>query len=635
MNLTADQTRAVDIGQSYLDACVTAGPGSGKTTVLVEYFRRLVASGVNPQRILAITFTEKAAANMRERLAQAFHEDPSLRAALERCWVSTVHGFCARLLRENAVFAGVDPDFYIADERESWRLQQESITDAVSNLFEGHPDALRALIRGLASHEFETLLVSAYDAMRGAGMTVEQLADLEAPAPDQRAKLQETLSCLERDPLFGLNPAQSYHVRAVCAELRQILGGATPLEALHALENYSGSATKVKSGSAARQMVKECRELLDEFEYSLITQLYKNERQTLPELLRRFDNVYRERKSRLGALDFADLEEYAVRLLEENPEIRSQVQNQFEHILMDEFQDTNGQQARLLELVRRTDRFYAVGDVNQSIYGFRHAEPEVFREYRANVEHRGRRLIDLADNFRSRPDILRAVETIVGCAEGVEPRPLISGREFEQPRDVAVELVGALGDDADQALENEAHWVAHRILQLAAEDPPFRFSDIAILVRNTEVIPAFTKALDQAGIPYMVSRGKGFFDAREVRDLYHLLRVIANPRDEVSLAAVLRSPLVRASDEALLALRVFGKNIGDALMALASEPLDLSFDDYQKLTRFRDRLHRWRPRRESVSFDRLLWDAIDDCGYRSNSWTNIEKFMSQAREASA
>ena len=100
---------------AHLDACVVAGPGSGKTTVLVEYFRQLVGAGVDPLRILAITFTEKAAGNMRKKLAQAFQEQPETRANLERAWVSTVHGFCARLLRENAVFAGIDPEFRVLD----------------------------------------------------------------------------------------------------------------------------------------------------------------------------------------------------------------------------------------------------------------------------------------------------------------------------------------------------------------------------------------------------------------------------------------------------------------------------------------------------------------------------------------
>jgi len=115
---TPAQLAAMDVARRDKDACVVAGPGSGKTTVLVEYFRRLVAAGVDPLRILAITFTEKAAGNMRKKLAEAFQGNPEIRARLERAWVSTVHGFCARLLRENAVFAGVDPEFHVADERE-------------------------------------------------------------------------------------------------------------------------------------------------------------------------------------------------------------------------------------------------------------------------------------------------------------------------------------------------------------------------------------------------------------------------------------------------------------------------------------------------------------------------------------
>ncbi len=117
--LTPEQLDAVDISKRHMDACIVAGPGSGKTTVLVEYFRRLVEAGVDPLRILAITFTEKAAGNMRKKLGEEFQDDSDLRAKLERAWVFTVHGFCARLLRENAVWAGVDPEFTVADAREA------------------------------------------------------------------------------------------------------------------------------------------------------------------------------------------------------------------------------------------------------------------------------------------------------------------------------------------------------------------------------------------------------------------------------------------------------------------------------------------------------------------------------------
>jgi ATP-dependent helicase/nuclease subunit A len=648
LTLTAEQFAAADAARSHMDACITAGPGSGKTTVLVEYFRRLVEAGTDPQRILAITFTEKAAANMRKKLADAFKEDSPLRAALERSWVSTVHAFCARLLKENAIFAGIDPDFYVTDERESYRQQQEAMAAAVSEMFAEHPEAVCALIRGLATPEFEELLISAYDAMRGAGITIEEVAGKAPLADDPEDELAEALAALGADPLTGWNPAQRIHMKAICHDLEAIAGAASPRAALHAIEAYSGNLRQLKGGTEAHRRVKAVRDLLERLTYFYITALYEKERATLLEIVRRFDGLYRGRKRALGALDFADLEEYAVRLLSDHLEIRSQVQKQFEHVLMDEFQDTNGQQARLVELVRRADRFYAVGDVNQSIYGFRHAEPEVFRRYRGDVERRGRRVVDLAGNFRSRPDILRAVETIVGHREGIEPRRLTAERVFPQPRPVSVELIKVLGPDADEALRGEGRWVARRIQELvqsqggaggsACQDTPFTFKDIAVLIRNTEVIPQFTEAFEVAGIPYVVHRGKGFFDAREVKDLYHLLRVIANPRDEVSLAAVLRSPLVAASDEALLSLRLIGGNIGESLMRLGANS-HLALDDFEKLARFRDRLRGWRIRREQVPFDRLLAEAIDDCGYRCEGqgpgWMNVEKFLAQAGEASS
>ena len=648
MILTAEQFAAVDTARRHMDACVTAGPGSGKTTVLVEYFRRLVEGGTDPQRILAITFTEKAAANMRKKLAEAFQDDPRLRAALERSWVSTVHGFCARLLKENAIFAGIDPDFFVTDERESCRQQQEAMAAAVSAVFVEDPDAVRALIRGLATPEFEDLVISAYDAMRGAGVSIEEMAVKAPVVNDPETELAKALADLRSDSLTGWNPAQKIHLKTICRDLEAIAGAAGAREALYAIEAYSGNLQHLKAGSQARNRAKAVRDLLECLNYFFITALYEMERATLVEIVRRFDGLYRERKRALGALDFADLEEHAVRLLSDHPAIRSQVQSQFEHVLMDEFQDTNGQQARLVKLVRRVDRFYAVGDVNQSIYGFRHAEPEVFRDYRSDVARRGRRLVDLAGNFRSRPDILRAVEAIVGHAPGIEPRLLIAERVFPQPRPVAVELIKVLGPDADEALRGEGRWVARRVQDLvqsqggaggsACQSAPFAFKDIAVLMRNTEVIPQFTEAFEEAGIPYVVHRGKGFFDAREVKDLYHLLRVIANPQDEISLAAVLRSPLVGTSDEALLGLRLIGGNIGESLMRLGAAR-DLTAQDHEKLMRFRDRLRAWRMRRELVSFDRLLAEAIDDCGYRPEGqgpgWMNIEKFLAQAREASA
>src|ERR1022692_4104618 len=209
---TADQRYAIDVSKRHFDTCVVAGPGSGKTTVLVEYFRQLVAAGVDPLRILAITFTEKAAGNMRKKLAQAFQELPETRARLERAWVSTVHGFCARLLRENAVFAGIDPEFGVLDATESWRMQQESMRGAIDALFEQRREAMRGLIRGLSSYEFEQAVLAAYDTMRGAGVGVQQLAGFQAPAGVTLGEINLTLNAIRNENFGTWSEAQKEHL---------------------------------------------------------------------------------------------------------------------------------------------------------------------------------------------------------------------------------------------------------------------------------------------------------------------------------------------------------------------------------------------------------------------------------------
>src|SRR5204863_9006141 len=165
-----------------------------------------------------------------------------------------------------------------------------------------------------------------------------------------------------------------------------------------------------------------------------------------------FDRLYSERKVHIGVLDYADLEAFTVRLLEENKAVRERIQHEFQHVLMDEFQDTNGQQSKLVNLLRGPDRFYAVGDINQSIYGFRHADPEVFRGYRDRVERDGKHLVELSENWRSRDAILRAVETILDHAEGIEHRNLVGAKEFPEKLEAPVEILAAIAGTQDEAL---------------------------------------------------------------------------------------------------------------------------------------------------------------------------------------
>src|SRR4030088_1926826 len=145
IDFTEAQRNAIGLDVLGKDTCVVAGPGSGKTTVLIERFRGLVESGVSPLRILAITFTEKAANQMRERLAGAFADRPDLLLQVQRAYVSTVHGFCTRLLRENAILAGVDPRFRVLNEQEAFALERKSVDDALDEFLTEIRDLLRAL----------------------------------------------------------------------------------------------------------------------------------------------------------------------------------------------------------------------------------------------------------------------------------------------------------------------------------------------------------------------------------------------------------------------------------------------------------------------------------------------------------
>src|SRR5262249_3633816 len=255
-------------------------------------------------------------------------------------------------------------------------------------------------------------------------------------------------------------------------------------------------------------------------------ELHEGHRDSLVEAIARFDALYRVRKTNQSALDFSDLEELSVRLLEESPDARQRIRGQFDYILMDEFQDTNGLQSRLLDLLRPADRFYAVGDVNQSLCGVRQPDPKVFGAYGSRSHAEGKGVAELRENWRSRADILRAVSTLVGEVEGIEPHSLPAGRKFRRKSQPSVEVIRCIAEDSEDALRLEARWVARRIVELngtlALDTGLTRYGDMAVLVRKADSIQPFTASFDAAGIPYVVTAGKGFFLAREVSDLMHL-----------------------------------------------------------------------------------------------------------------
>ncbi|HTM50301.1 MAG TPA: UvrD-helicase domain-containing protein [Bryobacteraceae bacterium] len=633
---TEAQRNAIGLHALDSDTCVVAGPGSGKTTVLIERFRALVDSGVSPLRILAITFTEKATLQMRERLAEAFAGRPDLILQIQRAWVSTVHGFCTRLLRENAILAGVDPRFRVLDEQEAFALQRKSVADALDLFLTESPGPARDLLRALYSPDLGDSILGVYDALRCAGMP---LASLELPRrTGGRAVLNSLAAHCDRilDGNFSdWKPSQKEQLDSLSqwrGRLRERAGAPLETDDFRILSRFPCNLNKIRRNNPAYDGIKQLKDdLIPAAGLALADDFHAVHRAALLEAMGRFDALYRARKHSESALDFSDLEEYSVRLLEENEEARQSVRRQFDHVLMDEFQDTNGLQSKLLDLLRPADRFYAVGDINQSIYGFRHADPRVFDEYRAALVRGGKHLAELRENWRSRPEILRAVSSLLEGREGIERHKLPPARKFRRKTQPSVELIRALGEDGDQAQILEAKWIARRVAELEGtlllESGPAHFGDMAVLVRKADSIQPLAAAFGEAGIPYTVTAGKGFFESSEVRDLTHLLRVLANPRDEISLAAVLRSPLAGVSDATLLRFKQQGSLAGSL------EAADGAAGAFYR------ELAGWRELRHSVSPDRLLIRAMDRCGYElalgPRERLNIEKLLAMVREAGA
>ena len=632
-DFSPEQKHAIDIERHGEDACVVAGPGSGKTTVLVERYRQLVqVRGIPVHRILAITFTEKAANNMKTRLS----EDPALRDRMESAWVSTVHGFCLRLIRENAIAAGVDPGASILDEGQGVLLQSKCLTEALDLTLAEQPERMTDLIRSLASPEAG--LLGVYDAIRSAGVAITDLRAYAAPV--REISIEEMCAAIAEIARIPVTPKQRLKVEQLQSWYSRLAACRETEELLFSLGEYDFPRLGAKQD--LKDALDKLEEQIENFQALTVTAVHAEDRETLIEVIERFDHIYASRKRERGVLDFADLESYAVRLLSEHPGVRARMREHFEQILMDEFQDTNGQQARLLELLRAPDRFYAVGDLNQSIFGFRHASPKVFRTYRDHVQSRGKHHAELEENWRSRPEILYAAETLLHAREGIEPRRLRAARKWPVKKQPCVEVIAVEPVHGVDPVTLEAQWVARRMIELRGKlrlarkegERPAQFRDMAVLVRNSAVLGNFAAVFDATGIPYDQSRRKGFLETREALDLTHLLRTIANPRDEVSLAAVLRSPLVAVSDEALLRLKMIDENLG---AALDKDLTALDETDRARLEEFRARLKRWRADQPYLKLDRLILRALDESGY---PWepdkvggANIEQYLELARAA--
>ena len=637
-NWTEQQLDAItDRGHSLI---VCAAAGSGKTAVLVERIVRLVCEGCPIDQMLIVTFTNAAAGEMRQRIGEALSRAAQARPelaeqvlALSRASISTLHRFCGGLLREHFQALGIDPAFRIGDEQECGVLARQAMEDALFACYEvGDADFLAAdacytqeeladLARGI--HRF---MMTRPDpeawldrAIAACDVDAQALAGSDAVRlllADAREQLDALLKDARETCLLCAGADGPAHYAAAChqdeALVQSLLdaaaqGYAALSGALDAL-SFAALGRRKKTDvfdEALAERVKTRRDALKKALRAL------GETFALPledaaadiamtraplsgvaQLVRTFQALYDAEKRRRGLLDFDDLEHGALRALSRE-EVRQALRAQYRCVFIDEYQDSSAIQEAIVSQFAREDGLFLVGDVKQSIYRFRQAEPALFLHKaalydRADTPHARR--IDLQSNFRSRANVLHGVNAVfsrimradVTEIEYDAREALIPGlpvRADDPPLELHLlyrpEADGEPQGDDDPAaqderelaaIEREAQIAAQRILALvgtpfydakAGGERPLAYRDMAVLMRVAhQQAPLAADILAAAGIPVFCDAGEGYFDIPEIRAMMALLETIANGAQDEALLASLRGPALGLTESELARIRL-------------------------------------------------------------------------------
>ena len=592
---------------------VTAGPGSGKTTVLVErYVHILREHELSIDQIVAITFTNRAANEMRERLRSELNhmlrisDDAERRRwlnykrTLDGAVITTIHGFCARMLREFPVEARVDPQFLLLDEHRAAMMLESMVEQVLSEFITGGHIEISRLTLGVGRSRLAAALAHLYREVRSKGLSLEELAlataKVHATDEDHARALEELENTMDEFLSLRIKTPATYKKHAELASIwPDILELLKAIPAHETLGEYCRSVEtfrryRLNATSAVADHVRavdalvwspELRGRVPQVCLDIFARQYALE---MINLLVRVDQRLTEEKQKISALDFDDLELRTLALLE-RPEVIARTSERYRFFLVDEFQDTNAVQKVLLERLalskgRRPANLFIVGDRKQSIYGFRGADVDVFRAMTEILLAAGGEEKPLQLNFRSQPPLISffnylferlfEVPNDVPASETknldqlgyVKHEPSDAKRELRDSGPLVEFLVSttpSLEDDPRATQSSrvfDAQQIARRITSLMrSSDPKLKYGDIALLFRAMTHVQIYESAFRRANIPYQTVLGRGFYEREEITDLIQLLRFLDNKTDELALAAVLRSPLCGISDNALLALR--------------------------------------------------------------------------------
>ena len=681
MSWTKAQEQAININQCNM--LVSAAAGSGKTAVLTERIVNKISNELDVDRLLIMTFTKAAAAEMRERIGRAIAERLDRgeedierlcrqQALLSKSNICTIDSFCNEVVMKNFTVSGVDSSFSIGDNNELELLQSEVLEDMLEAEYAaGDPDFL--VIADLFADKsddgnLEQVLIHIHKFIYSMPNPIEWLENcLKSYESREFADFGETV--------WGR--AVLEHVVTVTEDL------VAETETLLALAGQNGIASYEKvltldltlfqnvcksaaAGSwkqtydcicdvrfaAARRGKKEDAELADIIKvkrgkvrdsFKKFIPLFGNSCHSgfeemaavkpyiekLTELVIKFDELYTQKKNERHIMSFADVNHKALQVLRV-PEIAQAYREKFKEIYLDEYQDTNPLQEAIINTFADKNNVFMVGDVKQSIYGFRNACPELFmdKERRfilpeAQREHEDC-LVELSSNFRSRREVIESVNQVFSKIMNLRTCGTVYG-EGQKLHYGATYYDGFNGNYKSEVLicqggiEEETDMIAHRIKRLMdsgfqvydkerSAQRPLKYSDIVILCRQTsDVGTKMATRLQACGIPAYAPETGGFFSHYDVNVILSYIGIIDNPLQDIPLLTVLRSPLAGFDDNKLAKIRLNNRG------CLLYESMLTMEDDQVKA--FLNTLHQYRREALSMPISQFIWKLITATGY--------------------
>lgn len=703
---------------------VSAAAGSGKTAVLAARCAYLVCDAPDPcdvTELLVVTFTNAAAEEMRQRIGLAIRQraaethDPRLQRQsllINAAQISTIHSFGQSIVRRHFHELGIDPGFRLLDEDEAKQLRADLVENLLDRRFDdekavdfrklvdlyanGRPKTIASLILGLYDKLVSIIDAKSWLADRRAALVEASTMPMQQSRIGQAVRQQladQIVVFASAAKRLGLAiaavPALTKYVAHVGTIQAKLDGWVTAFktgswDAIAAdiagwkpekLPNVAASKDKELMQARINVLKKDIKKITEDPLFRFTEkQLRESVQQSLwatdliVELVQQFADDYALAKRDASAMDFGDLEHLALKVLQEpgsKPPAPSKIaieyQQQFRHVMVDEYQDVNQVQDTILSLVGRRDNHFAVGDVKQSIYRFRQADPQRFidryKRY-AKDELGSGQVIDLQNNFRSRAPLLEVLngifevlmtresaEVAYSKSQRLEPgttfptdKGLFNGKPIELH--ILEKRKAAAGSDSDEDCdedfasdEREALLAAMRIRSLLGLDGsaraqvtlrdqstrPIEPRDIVILLRAMRIkAEHFAGILRRAGVPVQADSTSGFFAATEVGDVLSVLKLLINHRDDLALAAFLRSPLSGWSDiEDKLAEIRLAFPMRDAACfhqayakyARRSGPLADLIDTTDK------QLDHWRAMAQNKPVGDVVWAILQDTAY--------------------